>query len=165
MAAEVGFAQGAEEFAKSFVAEEVHAFVGDFEAGLAVAVALLALTIFGLLGVDEVLLLHFLDDLVDEFFDLLSVELVEFLLSFFVEELAGLESLTDGFAEVFHGLVAIELLEAGAVGVVEAGVEQEVGEGLHEVFEAKGGGEVAGEFGVADALHMCPLVHSRPAWT
>jgi len=33
------------------------------------------------------------------------------------------------FAEVLHGLVAVELLEAGAVGVVEAGVEQEVGEG------------------------------------
>ena len=39
------------------------------------------------------------------------------------------------------------------VGIVEAGVEQEVGEGLHEVFEAEAGGEVAGEFGVADAFH------------
>ena len=80
----------------------------------------------------------------------------EFLLGFFVEELAGFESLADGFAEILHGLVAVELLEAGAVGVVEAGVEQEVGEGLHEVFEAEGGGEVAGEFGVADALHRRP---------
>ena len=73
VAAEVGFAEGAEEFAEGFVAEEVHALVGDFEAGLGVAVALLALTFFGLLGVDEVLLLHLLDDLVDEFFDLLVV--------------------------------------------------------------------------------------------
>ena len=94
----------------------------------------------------------------------LRVELVEFFLGLFVEELAGLEGLADGFAEIFQGLVAVELLEAGAVGVVEAGVEQEVGEGLHEVFEAEGGGEVAGEFGVADALHRSSLIHSRPAW-
>ncbi len=119
---------------------------------------MLALTFFGLLGVDEVLLLHLLDDLVDEFFDLLRVELIEFFLSFFVEEFTGFEGLTDGFAKILHGLVAVELLEAGAVGIVEAGVEQEVGEGLHEVFEAEGGGEVAGEFGVANALHMTLLL-------
>ena len=82
-----------------------------------------------------------------------SVSCFEFFLGLFVEELAGFEGLTDGFAEVLHGLVAVELLEAG-VGVVEAGVEEEVGEGLHEVFEAEGGGEVAGEFCVADALHV-----------
>ena len=163
MAAEVGFAERPEEFAEGFVAEEVHALVGDFEARLAVAVTLLALAFFGLPGVDEILLLHFFDDLVDEFFDLLGVELVEFLLGFFVEEFAGFERLTDGFAEVLHGLVAVELLEAGAVGVVEAGVEQEIREGLHEVFEAEGGGEIAGEFGVANALHRSPLIHSRPA--
>ena len=45
VAAEVGFAERAEEFAEGFVAEEVHALVGDFEAGLGVAVALLALAL------------------------------------------------------------------------------------------------------------------------
>ena len=84
-------------------------------------------------------------------------EPAEVLKALFVEELAGLESLTDGLAEVIHGLVAVELLEAGAVGIVEAGVEEEVGERLHEVFEIEGGGEVAGEFRVADALHIAPL--------
>ncbi len=93
----------------------------------------------GLLGVDEVLLLHLLDDLVDQFFDLVFVEGLVFLLGFFVEELAGVEGLADGFAEVLHGLLAVERLEAGH-GVLEAGVEQEVGERLHEVFEAEGGG-------------------------
>ncbi len=82
---------------------------------------------FGHLGVDEVLLLHLLDDLVDEFFDLLFVEGFELFLGLFVEEFAGLERLTDGFAKILEGLVAVQLLELG-VGVVEAGVEQEVAE-------------------------------------
>ncbi len=154
VAAEVGFAEGAEEFAESFVAEEVHAFVGDFEAGV-FGGAGFALALVGHLGVDEVLLLHFLDDLVDEFFDLLLVEGFVFLLGLFVEEFAGFEGLADGFAEVVHGLVAVELLKAGE-GIVEAGVEEEVGQGLHEIFEAEGGGEIAGELGVADAFHREP---------
>ncbi len=116
------------------------------------AVAVFALAFCGLLGVDEVLLLHLLDDLVDELFDLVFVEGLVLFLGFLVEELAGVERLADGFAEVLHGLLAVERLEAGH-GVLEAGVEQEVGEGLHEVFEAEGGGEVAVELGVAGALH------------
>ena len=91
---------------------------------------------FGLLGVDEVLLLHLLNDLVDQFFDLVFGEGFEFFLRLFIEDFAGLERLADGLAEVFQGLVAIELLEVG-VRVVEAGVEQEVGERLHEVFETE----------------------------
>ena len=53
-------------------------------------------------------------------------------------------------------------LEAG-VGVVEAGVEQEVGEGLHEVFEAEAGGEIAGEFCVADAFHRVRFLQQTSA--
>ena len=34
VAAEGGFAERPEEFAEGFVAEEVHAFVGDFKAGV-----------------------------------------------------------------------------------------------------------------------------------
>ncbi len=84
------------------------------------------------------------------------------LLGLFVEEFAGLECLADGVAEILHGLLAVELLEAGH-GVLEAGVEQEVGEGLHQVFETEGGGEVAGELGVADALHSGPPTLSLDA--
>ena len=112
--------------------------------------------LLGHLSVDEVLLLHFLDDLVDQFFDLVFGEGFIFFLGLVVEDLAGVKSLADGFAEVLHGLVAVELLEAGH-GIVEAGVEQEVGKRLHEVFEAEGGGEVAGELCVSDALHLLPL--------
>jgi hypothetical protein len=152
VAADVGAAERAEQLAQGLVAEEVHGLVGDFEAGVGLgAVTLLTLLRVGLLGVDEVLFLELLDDLVDEFVDLLGVERVEFFLGLFVEELAGFEGLADGLAEVVEGLVA-ELLEVG-VGVLEARVEQEVGERLHEILEAEGGGEVAGELGVADALH------------
>jgi len=149
--AEVGFAERAEEVAEGFVAEEVHGFVGDFEAGFGVAFSLLAGAALRLLGVDEVLLLHLLDDLVDEFFDLVVREGFEFLLRLLVEDFAGFECLFDRLAEIFERLVA-ELLKL-RIGVVEAGVEQEVGQGLHEVFQPEGGGEVAGEFGVAGALH------------
>lgn len=155
--AQVGFAERAEEFAQGFVAEEVHTFIGNFKPRFAVSIALFALALFGKFGVDEVLFLHFLDDLVDEFFNLFAGEFVELFLGLFVEEFAGFKSLLDGFAEVLHGLVAVELLEAGH-GVLEAGVEEEVGQGLHEVFEAEGGGEVAGEFCVADALHSLNLL-------
>ena len=41
----------------------------------------------------------------------------------------------------------------GRVGVLEAGVEEEVGEGLQEVFEIEARGEVAGELGVAGEFH------------
>ena len=101
VASEIGFAEGAEELAESFVAEEVHAFVGDFEAGFGVAVSLLPLALLRHLGVDEVLFLHLLDDLVDELFELLFGEGFKFFLRFFVEDFTRLECLADGFAEVF----------------------------------------------------------------
>ena len=103
-----------------------------------------------ILGVEVGLVLHALDDFVDELFDLGGVEFFELLLGFFVEEFAGLEGLADGFAEALHGVVGV--LE-GRVGVLEAGVEEEVGEGLQEVFEVYARGEVAGELGVAGELH------------
>ena len=87
VATERGFAERAEEFAEGLVAEEVHAFVGDFKAGV-FAFAALTLTFGGLFGVDEALLLHLLDDLVDEVFNLLFVERFVFLLGLLVEEVA-----------------------------------------------------------------------------
>ena len=66
-----------------------------------------------LLGVDEVLLLHLLDDLVDELFDLIFVEGFVLLLRLVVEELAGIEGLADGFAKVLEGLLSIEATGSG----------------------------------------------------
>ena len=101
---------------------------------------------------DVLLLLHALDHAVDELVDLLGGHLLQTLLPIFVEQLAGFERLADGFAEIFEGVVAVEFGEA-RVGVLEAGVEQVVGEGLEQVVHLDLGGEVAGVFGVADALH------------
>ena len=62
------------------------------------------------------------------------------------------------------------VLEIG-VGIAEAGVEQVVGERLQQVFEIHLGGQVAGVFGVANALHgnlgnvrnpVFPGLKSRP---
>ncbi len=154
--AEVGFAERAEELAEGFVAEEVHALVGDFEAGFGVAVALLTLALLGLLGVDEVLLLHLLDDLVDEFFDLSSATSCRIFpgtsSSKSSPDSSAWRMASRRFSRVWSPLNSWKL----GVGVVEAGVEEEVGEGLHEVFETEAGGEVAGELGVADALHKAP---------
>ena len=69
-----------------------------------------------------------------------------------VHELAGLEDLAEGFAQVFQGVLAVELLELGER-VLEAGIEQEVAERLHEVVERKLGGEVAVVLGIAGAFH------------
>ena len=85
-------------------------------------------------------------------------ELFELLLGFFVEEFTGLEGLADGLAQTVHGVVHVLV---GREGILEAGVEQEVGEGLHEVFKIEAGGEVAREFCVASEFHW---IRPRP-WT
>src|SRR6516165_10476338 len=87
-----------EQFAQGLVAEEVHPLIGDLEASVLVAVAQLTLALLWLLGVDEVLLLHLLNDLVDEFFDLVFRERVVFFLRLLIDDLAGLERLADGIA-------------------------------------------------------------------
>ena len=85
------------------------------------------------LGVNVVLLLHLLDDLVDQFLHLLGGELLELLLRLFIEHLSRLQRLTYGLAQIFHCLV-VEFAELG-VRVVEAGVEQKVRQSLQQVFQ------------------------------
>ncbi len=81
-------------------------------------------------------------------------QLVEFLAASFVEEVARFEHAAQGFAQIVH--VVIELLKA-RIGIVEAGVEQVVGQRLQQVFEIDLGGQVAAIFGVANALHRAVL--------
>ncbi len=154
MAAEGGFAERAEEVAQGFEAEEVHRLVGDFKAGVfGVAVALLTWALglgVGGLGVEEGLVLHALNDFFDKLLLAFFGELFVLLLRVFIEELAGVERLADGVAEVLHGVGGVGELRPG---VVEAGVEEEIGQGFHEVFEVEAGGEVAGEFCVTRELH------------
>ena len=72
------------------------------------------------------------------------------MLRLLIEEVPGFQRLPDGLAQVVESVV--ERTE-GRVRVVETGVKEVVGEGLKQVFEIDLGGEVAGVFGVADALH------------
>ena len=150
MPPDIGLAQRPQQLAQRLVAQEVHALVGDFEPRLTVAFAL-PLTLFGLLGVDEVLLLHLFDDLVDQLFHLVRRQLVELLLRFLVEQLARLQRLPDRLPQVFHRLV-VQLGEL-RVRILIAGVQQEVRQRLHQVLQAEGRGQVTREFGVANALH------------
>ena len=87
VATDVRFPQRPQQLTQRLVAQEVHALVRHFEARLTVAVsdALLPRTFRGFFRVDEVLLLHLLDDLVDQLVYLVGGELVELLLRFLVE--------------------------------------------------------------------------------
>ncbi len=152
MLTEVRPAERPQKLTQSFIAEEVHALVGDFELCIGLAVTLFALALLRLFGVKEVLLLHFGNDLVDQLFDLRLVEFVELFLGFVVEELAGLKRLADGLAQVLHSLLAVELLEARHW-ILKARVQEKVRQRLHQVFKTDGGGKVTVEFGVACALH------------
>ena len=89
----------------------------------------------------------------------------------FVEVVAVLKRAPQRLAQVVEGVV--EILKA-RVGIVEAGVEEVIGERLQQVFEIDLGGQVAGIFGVANAFHapvrselptqpVHGLVHSIPS--
>ena len=100
---------------------------------------------------DVAFLLHALDELVDQLVELTGCRhLVDLALRVFVEELAGLEDAAQGFAQIVE--VVVHVAEAG-VGIAITGVEEIVGERLEQTFEVHLGGQVAGVFGVANALH------------
>ncbi len=154
MAAERGLAERAEEIAEGLEAEEVHALVGDLEArvlGVAVTLLALAFGVFGGLGVEEGLVLHALNNLFDELLLAFFGKLFVFLLRVFVEELAGVERLADGLAQILHGVRGVVLKLRP--GIFEAGVEKEIRQGLHQVFEIEARGEIAGELCIAGKLH------------
>ena len=67
-----------------------------------------------------------------------------------VEHLSGLEQLPKGLAQIVERVV--HLLKA-QIGIAEAGIEEVVGESLEQVFDVHLGGQIAVEFGIANALH------------
>ncbi len=75
MAAEAGLAQRPEQIPERLVSEKVEALVGDLKSRLLLRVADLASDagairgIMGLVNADVVLLLHALDELLDQFFE------------------------------------------------------------------------------------------------
>ena len=103
----------------------------------------------GLRG-DVILALHAADELVDQLVETaIGGHLIDFLLHALVEGVTLFEGAAQGLAQIVHGL--IEVLKF-SVGILEAGVEQIVGERLEQVVHADLASQIAGEFCVANGL-------------
>ncbi len=134
VAAEAGFAEGAEEVFQSFEAEKVEGFVGDLELHFALR-ALAVAALLGFSGGDVARIDELLDEGIDELFHLLAGhggELLHHLLDLFVgEESAFIEGAADGLFQVVERLLLP--LAGGVVGIVEAALQQVVGESLEKI--------------------------------
>jgi len=113
VASEAGFAEGAEEVAEGFEAEEVKALVGDFELGLLLRVPDLSADagafrrVVRLIDGYVIFLLQALDQLLDEIFEFaVHLHLLEAVAHFFVEGFSIEEGLLDGAAEFVKSLLA-----------------------------------------------------------
>ena len=105
---------------------------------------------------DIVFLLHAIQQLLDQFFDLaISGELVDFLLDRLVEQIAILQRLPHGFPQVVERLIAAHLLKT-AEGRLEAGIQQKIRQRLQQRFHLQLVGQVARVFAVSNALHGLP---------
>jgi hypothetical protein len=152
----VGLSKRPEKIAQCLEAEEVEALVSDFKArfGLrAVRGADAGISRVGTRAAegDEVLLVHALDELVDEIVELaLGHHLVELPAQILVKKLAILKSAAESLTQIVE--IVVELAEVG-VGIVEAGVEKIIRKRLEKIFEVELGGEIAAIFGVVNAFH------------
>ena len=81
-----------------------------------------------------------------------DLEIVDCLLHPFIKKLAGFEGAAQCFSQVVERVV--EVLEI-LIGVLKAGVEQVVGELLHQIFEIDIVSQLPGIPRVANALHPC----------
>ena len=157
VASEAGFAEGAEQVAQGFEAEEVEALVGDFEFGLLrfsglSADAGLARGVVRLVDGDVVFLLHALDQFFDQLVELaVGGHFLEALAHVVVELIAFHERLFDGAAEVIEGLLALGHFVPHVA--LEAALQQVIGERAEQVFHAHFAGGVGDVFGVANAFH------------
>ena len=126
-------AQRPQQIAQRLIAEEVHALVGHFEPRFCLRIALIAFTGCGrLFGVQKILVLHALDDLVDQLFYLVRLQRVELLLRIFVENFTRFERLLDRLAQALHRVVHV--LER-RIRILKSGVQQKIRQRLHQVIE------------------------------
>ncbi len=152
VAAEVRFTQRAQQIAQRTEAEEVESFVGDFEAGLRLRVADLAAggrtarRIVRLIDVDVVFLLHALDELLDQIFHLLRAHVLDLLAHLLIEHVAVEQRFGDGLAKVFQRLLRVlEVVEVHVL-LLEAALQQVVGESAEQVLHAHLGGGLGNVF-------------------
>ena len=88
------------------------------------------------LGGNVVLLLHALDELVDQLVQLAVLgHLLDFLLHLAIEKVSRFQRLAQRLAQVLHGVLAIELGEPRPW-ILKAGIEQILRQRLEQVFHA-----------------------------
>ena len=152
VAAEVRFAQRAQQIAQRAKAEEVEPLVGDLEARLRLRVADLpaggraARWIVRLIDVDVVFLLHALDELLDQVFHLLGAHVLDLLAHLLVEHVAVEQRLGDGLAQVVQRLLRVLQVVEVHVLLLETALQQVVGERAEQVLHAHLGGRLGNVF-------------------
>ena len=104
-----------------------------------------------LVDADVVLLLHALDQLFDQFIELLHLHLLQPLAHLLVEQVAIEQSLLDGAAKIFESLLAGEIVKHV---VLESALQKVVRERAEQVFHAHFTGGIGYVFAVLDALQL-----------
>ena len=114
MAAKARLAQRPHQIAQSLIAQEVQTFVGDFKLGLLLrlahlpARARLLRRIVRLVDTDVVLLLHALDQLLDQFIQrAVHLHLLQAFAHFFIQQIATAQRLFDGLPQIVESLLAV----------------------------------------------------------
>jgi hypothetical protein len=103
-----------------------------------------------LIDVDVVFLLHALDDLLDQFFELLRAHVLDLLAHLLVEHVAVEQRLGDGLAQVVERLLGVfEIVEVHVL-LLETALQKVVGERAEQVLHAHLGGGLGNVFFVAN---------------
>ena len=163
VAAEAGLAERAHQVAQGAEAEEVESLVGDFEARLRLRLAYLAAGggaaggIVRLVHADVVFLLHALDELLDQLLHLFGAHVFDLLAHLVVEHVAVEQRLSDGLAQVFQRLFHVAEVVEIHVLLLEAALQQMVGERVEQVLHAHLGGGLGNVFLVLDEFHKAAI--------
>src|SRR5271157_2429256 len=170
--AEARFAQRSHQIAQRAEPEKVESLVGDFKARLRLRFANLpagagaARGIVRLVNADVVFPLHALDELLDQLLHLLGAHIFDLLAHLVVEHFAVQQRLGDGLAQVVERLLhVVEVVEVHVL-LLEAALQQVVGERVEQVLHAHLRRGLGNVFLVLDELHKkcAPLrgsVHLR----
>ena len=92
--------------------------------------------IVGLIDGDVIFLLHALDEIFDQLVELaFHLHLAEALAQFFIEQIAVHERLLDGLTQLFQCVLALHLVET-RIGILKSALQEIIGEGVHQIFQA-----------------------------
>ena len=113
---------------------------------------------------DVIFLLHAFDQLLNQFIErAIHLHLAKPFLHFFVQQISFHQRLLDGAAQIVESLLAISVHVVEHV-VLEAALQEVIGERAQQVFHAHLAGWVGNVFAVTDAFHKSgswPLAFGR----